>query len=57
MQTTRADRPATARQTLAPVLLSFAAVTAALLWYALRENGFNQPLVGCGRLETLLREF
>lgn len=34
MQTTRADRPATARQTLAPVLLSFAAVTAALLWYA-----------------------
>ena len=34
MQTTRADRPATARQTLAPVLLSLAAVTAALLWYA-----------------------
>ncbi|WP_425003734.1 cytochrome c oxidase assembly protein [Mycolicibacterium sp. S3B2] len=34
MQTTRADRPATARQTLAPVLLSFGAVTAALLWYA-----------------------
>ncbi|QFS90834.1 Cytochrome c oxidase caa3 assembly factor [Mycobacterium sp. THAF192] len=34
MQTTRADRPATARQTLAPVLLSFAAVSAALLWYA-----------------------
>ena len=34
MQTTRADTPATARQTLAPVLLSFAAVTAALLWYA-----------------------
>jgi len=29
-------------------------VNAALLWYALRENGFNKPLVGCGRL---LREF
>ena len=29
-------------------------VNAALLWYALRENGFDTPLVGCGRL---LREF
>jgi maleate isomerase len=40
---------------LEPVLgIPVIGINAALLWYALRENGISDPLEGAGRL---LREF